>query len=386
MSIAEITPHQARSRAASGAVFIDVRQSYERVSGQAEGALGIDQATLEAHSSTHLPDTNAEIVLICQSGQRSRHTGERLQAAGYRRLYSVAGGTDAWRKAGLPLLRPILSTDEQDFMERYARHLRLPHIGPHGQQRLAEARVLLIGAGGLGSPAAFYLTAAGIGHLRIADHDTVERSNLQRQILHVDAELGVPKAASAARRLSALNPRVQVEAMQVMANSSNIETLLQDVDVAIDGADNFPVRYLLNDACVKMGTPLVYGAVHQFQGQVSVFDAGRQRGQAPCYRCLFPEPPHPEFAPSCSEAGVLGVLPGVIGMLQATEALKLLLDIGKPLRGRVLCFDALAMQFREIRLAPDPTCPVCAPGRPFPGYIDYAAFCRNPLKQPTQRG
>lgn len=209
MSIAEITPHQARSRAASGAVFIDVRQSYERVSGQAEGALGIDQATLEAHSSTHLPDTNAEIVLICQSGQRSRHTGERLQAAGYRRLYSVAGGTDAWRKAGLPLLRPILSTDEQDFMERYARHLRLPHIGPHGQQRLAEARVLLIGAGGLGSPAAFYLTAAGIGHLRIADHDTVERSNLQRQILHVDAELGVPKAASAARRLSALNPRVR---------------------------------------------------------------------------------------------------------------------------------------------------------------------------------
>lgn len=161
MSIAEITPHQARSRAASGAVFIDVRQSYERVSGQAEGALGIDQATLEAHSSTHLPDTNAEIVLICQSGQRSRHTGERLQAAGYRRLYSVAGGTDAWRKAGLPLLRPMLTTDEQDFMERYARHLRLPHIGPHGQQRLAEARVLLIGAGGLGSPAAFYLTAAG---------------------------------------------------------------------------------------------------------------------------------------------------------------------------------------------------------------------------------
>ncbi len=223
------------------------------------------------------------------------------------------------------------------------------------------------------------MTAAGVGHLRIADHDTVERSNLQRQILHVDAELGVPKAASAARRLSALNPRVQVEAMQVRANSSNIETLLQDVDVAIDGADNFPARYLLNDACVKMGTPLVYGAVHQFQGQVSVFDAGRQRGQAPCYRCLFPEPPHPEFAPSCSEVGVLGVLPGVIGMLQATEALKLLLDIGKPLRGRVLCFDALAMQFREIRLAPDPTCPVFAPGRPFPGYIDYAAFCRNPL-------
>ncbi|HHW4680865.1 MAG TPA: molybdopterin-synthase adenylyltransferase MoeB [Xylella taiwanensis] len=379
MSMTELTPHQARSLIARGAAFIDVRQPYERVSGQAEGALGIDQATLEANATTHLPDINAEIVLICQSGQRSRHTGQRLQAAGYRRLYSVAGGTDAWREAGLQLRRPTLTTDEQDFMERYTHHLRLPQIGPHGQQRLAEARVLLIGAGGLGSPAAFYLTAAGVGHLRIADNDTVERSNLQRQILHVDAELGAPKTASAVRRLTALNPHVQIEAMQVRANSSNIEALLQDVDVAIDGADNFPARYLLNDACVKLGIPLVYGAVHQFEGQVSVFDAGRRRGQAPCYRCLFPEPPLPEFAPSCTEAGVLGVLPGVIGMLQATEALKLLLGIGKPLRGRVLCFDALAMHFREIRLAPDPECPLCAPGQPFPGYIDYAAFCRNPL-------
>ncbi|HHW4678716.1 MAG TPA: molybdopterin-synthase adenylyltransferase MoeB [Xylella sp.] len=379
MSMTELTPHQACSLIASGAVFIDIRQPYERARGQAEGALGIDQVTLEANVATHLPDINAEIVLICQSGQRSRQTGERLQAAGYRRLYSITGGTDAWREAGLRLLDPILSTDEQDFMERYAHQLRLPQIGPHGQQRLAEARVLLIGAGGLGSPAAFYLTAAGVGHLRITDNDTVERSNLQRQILHVDAELGAAKTTSAAKRLMALNPHVQIEAMQVRTTSSNIEALLQEVDVAIDGTDNFPARYLLNDACFKLGIPLVYGAVHQFEGQVSVFDAGRLRGEAPCYRCLFPEPPLPAFAPSCTEAGVLGVLPGVIGMLQATEALKLLLEIGKPLRGRVLCFDALAMHFREIRLAPDPQCPLCAPGRPFPGYIDYAAFCHHSI-------
>jgi molybdopterin/thiamine biosynthesis adenylyltransferase len=235
--------------------------------------------------------------------------------------------------------------------------------------------VLLVGAGGLGSPAALYLAAAGVGTLRIADDDRVERSNLQRQVVHGDADVGREKVASAAAAISALNPRVRVEQVAERITADNVERVLEGVDVVFDGGDNFPVRYLLNDACVKLAKPLVYGAVHRFEGQVAVFDAGRRRGLAPCYRCLFPEPPPPEAAPNCSEAGVLGVLPGVVGMLQATEVLKLLLGIGEPLAGRLLQFDALAMRFRETRLAPDPGCAVCARGRPFPGYIDYARFC-----------
>ena len=274
------------------------------------------------------------------------------------------------------MVRPIMSAETIDFNERYSRHLLLQEVGAEGQRRLEGSRVLMIGAGGLGSPAAFYLAAAGVGHLRIADDDVVDRSNLQRQILHTEARIGEPKVASAQATLGALNPRTQVEAMQARVTSDNIERLLDGVDVVLDGADNFPVRYLLNDACVKLGIPLVYGAVQRFEGQVSVFDAGRHRGELPCYRCLFPEPPPPEFAPNCAEAGVLGVLPGVIGLLQATEVVKLLLGIGDSLAGRLLQFDALSMRFRETRLRHDPGCAVCAVGRPFPGYIDYAAFCR----------
>jgi sulfur-carrier protein adenylyltransferase/sulfurtransferase len=211
--------------------------------------------------------------------------------------------------------------------------------------------------------------------LRIADDDVVDRSNLQRQILHAEDRIGQPKVQSAATTLGALNPRTRIEAIAERVTSDNVDRLLDGVDLVLDGADNFPVRYLLNDACVLHGVPLVYGAVHRFDGQVSVFDAGRHRGECPCYRCLFPEPPPAEAAPNCSEVGVLGVLPGVVGLLQATEALKLLLGIGAPLAGRLLQFDALRMQFRETRLSPDPDCPVCAPGRAFPGYIDYAAFC-----------
>ena len=274
------------------------------------------------------------------------------------------------------MVRPDMSGETMDFHERYSRHLLLQEVGVEGQRRLEGSRVLMIGAGGLGSPAAFYLAAAGVGHLRIADDDVVDRSNLQRQILHTEARIGEPKVASAQATLGALNPRTQVEAVQARVTSDNIERLLDGVDVVLDGADNFPVRYLLNVACVKLGIPLVYGAVQRFEGQVSVFDAGRHRGELPCYRCLFPEPPPPEFAPNCAEAGVLGVLPGVIGLLQATEVVKLLLGIGDSLAGRLLQFDALSMRFRETRLRHDPDCAVCAVGRPFPGYIDYAAFCR----------
>ncbi|WP_349791325.1 molybdopterin-synthase adenylyltransferase MoeB [Xanthomonas sp. WHRI 7064] len=375
MSSYHISPADARLRALQGALLIDIRQLHERAGGQAEGALAIAQHDLEAAPVQHLSEQAREIVLICQSGKRSAHTAEILRAHGYTQVSSVLGGTAAWTSAGLPLVRPTLPPDEQDFLERYSRNLRLPQVGLEGQQRLARSRVLLVGAGGLGSPAALYLAAAGVGHLRIADDDVVDRSNLQRQILHVEDSVGVAKVSSAAQRIAALNPRVQVEALQARVTAGNVEALLKDVDVVVDGADNFPARYLLNDACVKIGKPLVYGAVQQFEGQLSVFDAGRKRGHAPCYRCLFPEPPPPEFAPSCAEAGVLGVLPGVIGLLQATEAIKLLLGIGETLTGRLLSFDALAMRFREIRLPPDPHCPVCAPGVAFTGYADYAAFC-----------
>ncbi len=374
----DLSPAEARARALRGALLIDIRQPHERVNGQAEGALAIAQADLEQAPAQHLPDRDRDILLICQSGKRSAQAAAQLREQGYPHALSVLGGTTAWSRDGMPLVRPTLPPDEVDFLERYSRHLRLPQVGIDGQQRLARARVLLIGAGGLGSPAAFYLAAAGVGHLRIADDDVVDRSNLQRQILHTEDSVGVAKVVSAAQRIAALNPRVQVDAIRTRVTASNIEALLQDVDVVVDGADNFAARYLLNDACVKLGKPLVYGAVQQFEGQLSVFDAGRHRGQLPCYRCLFPEPPPPEFAPSCAEAGVLGVLPGVIGLLQATEAIKLLLGLGDSLAGRLLSFDALAMRFREIRLPPDPQCPVCAPGAAFPGYADYATFCGTP--------
>ena len=374
MDIREIGPDEALRRLQAGALLVDVRADHERALGMASGALGVVRDRLEAAPGDFLPDADAEVLLICQSGRRSQLAAQALHAQGYRSLASVAGGTSAWESAGLPMSKPRL---EPDFEERYSRHLRLPEVGLEGQQRLAAARVLVIGAGGLGSPAAFYLAAAGVGHLRIADDDVVERSNLQRQILHTDASIGTAKVASAAATLSALNPRTRIEAIEERVTSANIERLLEDVDVVLDGADNFAVRYLLNDACVKLGKPLVYGAVHRFEGQVSVFDAGRARGALPCYRCLFPEPPAAADAPNCSEAGVLGVLPGVVGMLQATEAIKLLLGIGTPLAGRLLHFDALAMRFRETRLAPDPECAVCTPGLPFPGYIDYAKFCSS---------
>jgi len=371
--IVQLDPKQALERMRHGARLVDVRDSGERASGMAEGAIGIDRAALEDNPGGHLPDREGEILLICQSGQRSMRAAEALAATGYRNLASVVGGTTAWQAAGLPMVRAI----DDDFAERYSRHLRLPEVGLEGQKRLAASRVLLVGAGGLGSPAAFYLAAAGVGTLRLVDDDVVDRSNLQRQILHTDARVGAAKVASAAATLSALNPRTRLEPMRERITSDNVERVLDQVDVVIDGADNFAARYLLNDACVKLGKPLVYGAVHRFEGQLSVFDAGRHRGDAPCYRCLFPEPPPPEAAPNCSQAGVLGVLPGVIGLLQATEAIKLLLGLGEPLVGRLLHFDALAMRFRETRLQADPDCNVCAPGNVMTGYIDYAAFCRG---------
>lgn len=372
MNIERITPAEALGRLRDGAVLVDVRESHERATGFAQGALGIARGELEADPHAALPDREAQVLLICQGGGRSLKAAEALVEAGYRRVASVEGGTTRWVAEGLPMTQP---EGDVDFYDRYSRHLRLPEVGEAGQRKLQAARIAMVGAGGLGSPAGFYLAAAGVGTLVLADDDVVDRSNLQRQILHTDARIGTPKVESARIALSALNPQVDIETFPERITAANVERLIADADVVIDGADNFPVRYLLNDACVKLGKPLVYGAVHRFEGQVSVFDAGRNRGDAPCYRCLFPEPPPPEAAPNCAEAGVLGVLPGVIGLLQATEAIKLILGQGDPLTGRLLHFDALGMRFRETRLRADPDCPVCAADKEFPGYIDYVQFC-----------
>ncbi|HET6914155.1 MAG TPA: molybdopterin-synthase adenylyltransferase MoeB [Rhodanobacteraceae bacterium] len=373
MTLREISPREALERQRAGALLLDVREPFEHATGMAAGAIPLPRAQVAQRIAQIASDRNAEILTICAHGQRSLMAAQVLQQLGYGNVASVTGGTALWIEQNLPMEEA--GNEDADFFERYSRHLRLPEVGEAGQRKLEDARVVIVGAGGLGSPAAFYLAAAGVGTLVLADDDAVDRSNLQRQILHTDARIGMSKVHSAAHALTALNPRTRIAGLTDRVTSENVEDLLDGADVVLDGADNFPVRYLLNDACVKLHKPLVYGAVHRFEGQVSVFDAGRKRGVAPCYRCLFPQPPPPEAAPNCSEAGVLGVLPGVIGMLQSTEVLKLILGIGEPLAGRLLMFDALAMRFRETRLAPDPECPVCAPGKAFPGYVDYEEFC-----------
>ncbi|RMH94849.1 molybdopterin-synthase adenylyltransferase MoeB [Lysobacter pythonis] len=352
--VRRLTPAQALARVEAGARLVDVRSSDEQAAGMAVGAEAIAQDALLEDAAAHLP-RDAGIVLICQRGVRSLRVAEAMMAQGFADIASIEGGTDAWRRDGLPMSAATL---DADFLERYSRQWRLPQVGIEGQRTLRRARVAMIGAGGLGAPAAFYLAAAGIGHLRLIDDDVVDRSNLQRQILHVDAGVGhAAKVDSARERLLALNPSIEVEALRTRVDAGNVDALIADADVVFDGGDNFPVRQVLNDACLRFGKPLVYGAVQRFEGQASVFDAGRRRGQAPCYRCLFPEAA--DDAPNCAEAGVLGVVPGIIGLVQATETLKLILGIGEPLVGRLLRFDALTMRFRETRLMVDPDCPAC---------------------------
>jgi sulfur-carrier protein adenylyltransferase/sulfurtransferase len=371
--VGELSPQQALQRQQAGASLIDIREDAERQTGGPLGAIGISRSFLEFKIGGVAPDAAQPLLLLCSGGTRSLLAAAALADLGYRDVTSVAGGFDRWKAEGLPIATE--ASADPDWFDRYSRHLRLPEVGEAGQRRLAQASVLLIGAGGLGSPAALYLAAAGVGRIGLVDDDRVERSNLQRQVLHADARIGMAKVDSGRTALLALNPRLQVDCHRLRLSASNVEAVLGPYEVVIDGADNFPTRYLLSDACVQLGKPLVYGAVQRFEGQLGVFDAGRRRGQSPCYRCLFPQPPPPEAAPNCAEAGVLGVLPGVIGLLQATEALKLVLGIGDTLDGRLLGFDALSMRFREARLRPDPDCAVCAPGRAFAGYVDYAAFC-----------
>ncbi len=366
----EIDPADALVRQRAGAILIDVREDDERAAGQAAGAVGIVGAELASRIADIAPERDREILTICASGKRSLLARDALLALGYAHVHSVRGGFQRWRSERLPLAEGELDADSA---ERYARHLVLPEVGIKGQQRLSAARIAMIGAGGLGAPGALYLAAAGIGRLTLIDDDRVERSNLQRQIIHAEARIGMHKTESARVALAALNPRLQIETRTLRLDASNVEALLAGHDVVIDGADNFPTRYLVDAACRRLGMPWVYGAVHRFTGQVSVFDP--RRIDSPCYRCLFPEPPSAADAPNCSEAGVLGVLPGTIGLLQATEAIKLVLGTGRPLVGRLLCYDAMAATFRELALSRDPGCPGCAEGVRFEGYTDIAAFC-----------
>ncbi len=369
-SVPCVEPSQALALQAQGALLIDVREDGERAAGSPAGALGLSRGYLELRIEALEPDRHRPLLALCGSGTRSLLAAETLQRLGYRSVHSVDGGFERWKAEGLPVTRGGL---DADAAERYARQLRLPQIGEAGQAQLGRARVALLGAGGLGSPAALYLAAAGIGHITLIDDDRVERSNLHRQVVHAEARVGMLKTESARMTLAALNPRVHIDTRAERLQAANVESLLAGHDVVIDGADNFAARYLLAAASRQLGLPLVYGAVERFSGQISVFDP--RRAESPCYRCLFPELPAAADAPNCSEAGVLGVLPGIVGLLQATETIKLLLDAGTPLVGRLLSFDALEMRFRETRLSRDPECPGCGPQAVSAGYADTDGAC-----------
>jgi sulfur-carrier protein adenylyltransferase/sulfurtransferase len=371
--IDEIDAQAAAPLLGDGPVFLDVRERNEWDEGHIPGAIHVPRGNLESRIETAVPDHGTRIVVYCASGARSAFATKTLNELGYIDVANLAGGYIEWKRNGFPTLLPKALGEEQ--RHRYSRHLLIPEVGEEGQLRLLESRILLIGAGGLGSPASLYLAAAGVGTLGIVDDDAVDATNLQRQIVHSTERLGESKAESAKRTIEALNPDVTVETFRERLTSENVDRILgAGWDVIVDGADNFPTRYLLNDASVWHDIPVVHGSIYRFEGQVTVF----KPGEGPCYRCLFPQPPPPELAPSCAEGGVLGVLPGVVGSIQATEALKIALGIGEPLIGRLLLYDALAASFSEVTLRRDPACPVCGEHPTITEYIDYVEFCAGP--------
>ncbi|HET9594450.1 MAG TPA: molybdopterin-synthase adenylyltransferase MoeB [Anaeromyxobacteraceae bacterium] len=369
-AVREIAPEELRDALARGRpiALVDVREGEEWSQGHLPGAVHVPRGFLESRIEAAVPDRAAEVVLYCAGGARSALAARTLAEMGYGAVSSLAGGYGRWTDRAFPTVKPGGMTPEQ--RERYRRHIVIPEVGEAGQARLLASKVLLLGAGGLGSPAALYLAAAGVGTIGVVDSDVVDLSNLQRQVLHSTRTLGQPKTASAADALRALNPDVKVVPFQERLTSENVLRILDGFDLVVDGGDNFPTRYLLNDASVLRGLPVVHGSVYRFEGQVTVFWPGK----GPCYRCLYPRPPPPELAPSCAEAGVLGVLPGVVGLLQANEALKILLGKGDPLVGRLVAFDALASTFHEVRARRDPACPVCRPGAEI-RFVDYEGFC-----------
>jgi molybdopterin/thiamine biosynthesis adenylyltransferase/rhodanese-related sulfurtransferase len=355
-------------RGPDGTVVVDVRETDEVDHGYIAGAVHVPSGDLAANAEGIFPDKAKRLVLYCAVGVRSSRDAGVLQRIGYGDVLSLRGGFVAWRRAGHPVAIP--SAASRDRLARYDRHIRIPEIGREGQLKLLESRILVIGAGGLGSPAAIYLAAAGVGTLGLVDDDVVDESNLQRQILHRTSSVGAPKTLSAKETLLGVNPDVRVNAHQERFVPSNALRMIGGYDVVIDGSDNFGTKYLVNDACVLARIPYVHGSIQRFEGQVTVV----QPGAGPCYRCLFRAPAPEEIAPSCAEAGVLGVLPGVIGVLQATEALKLLLGLGRPLVGRIMQYDALEARFREFKVLRDPACPVCGEHPVLRSMDDYGAF------------
>jgi molybdopterin/thiamine biosynthesis adenylyltransferase/rhodanese-related sulfurtransferase len=350
-------------------VLIDVREGDEYNDGYIPGAIWIPRGKLEMRIEDAVPDRDADVVLYCAGGNRSAMAARSLAELGYGRVRSLAGGYGAWKRSGGATEKPFIFTPAQQA--RYARHLMLPEVGERGQAKLLESKVLLLGAGGLGAPAGLYLAAAGVGTLGLVDDDVVDESNLQRQVIHNTTRVGQPKVESAAKTIAELNPDVKTVQHRLRLSSENVLDVIRGYDLIVDGTDNFQTRYLLNDASLILRKPVVNASIFQFEGQVTVF----KPFEGPCYRCLYPEPPPPGMAPSCNEAGVLGVLPGVIGVLQATEAVKLILGVGKPLIGRLLQYDALNMKFREFKLPRDKNCAVCSePGKKIE-LIDYEAFC-----------
>jgi sulfur-carrier protein adenylyltransferase/sulfurtransferase len=404
--IDEVDPQTAREllETAEPPLLVDVRRRDEWDEGHIPGAIHVPRGSLESRIERAAPDRERPIVLYCSAGERSAFAARTLGELGYEDVVSLAGGFTDWKRNGFPT--QVDKSLDRERRTRYSRHLLIPEVGEEGQLKLLESRVLLVGAGGLGSPASLYLAAAGVGRLGIVDADVVDESNLQRQVVHRTGDLGTPKVDSARAAIEALNPDVDVVTFRERLTSENADRILgQGWDVIVDGADNFPTRYLVNDASVWHDVPVVHGSIYRFEGQVTVFKPrGAARGAAhqdvralrarpsemtgrnagddgltddggPCYRCLFPQPPPPELAPSCAEGGVLGVLPGVIGSLQANETLKLLLGIGEPLVGRLLLFDALTTTFDEMTLRRNPSCPVCGEDPTITEYVDYVEFC-----------
>jgi molybdopterin/thiamine biosynthesis adenylyltransferase/rhodanese-related sulfurtransferase len=367
-----------RIEAGEKVTLLDVREKDEWRGGYIPGAVSLPRGFLEIQAEQKLPDKNARIVAYCAGGTRSALAAATLQELGYAHVETANPGFVRWKDLGYPVETPPNLTDSQ--RERYSRHILLPEVGEVGQAKLLQSKVLLLGAGGLGSPALMYLAAAGVGTLGIVDADVVDASNLQRQIIHATSRVGSPKVESAAKFVADLNPDVKVVPYKERLTSANVERIFADYEVVIDGTDNFPTRYLVNDASVWLGKPVVHGSIFRFDGQVTTFISDRAAAKlgvaaGPCYRCLYPEPPPPHLAPSCQEAGVLGILCGIVGTVQATEAIKILLGKGTSLVGRLLTYDSLKMRFRELRLRRDPNCPVCGPKPTISSYIDYEGFC-----------
>jgi sulfur-carrier protein adenylyltransferase/sulfurtransferase len=374
--IDEVDPAAAREQLSNGAVLVDVREPEEWAAGHIPGAKHVPKSYLETRIEGAVPDHSQHVILYCASGNRSAWATRTLtEDLGYEHVENMTGGFTLWKDRGYEVELPKSLTAEQ--RDRYSRHLLLPEVGPEGQQKLLDAKVLLLGAGGLGSPAALYLAAAGVGTLGIVDNDEVDISNLQRQVIHSSERVGVAKVDSAEQTINALNPDVKVQKYNLRLGPENIMDILPGYDLVVDGLDNFPTRYLLNDASVRLGIPVVSAAILGFEGQLSVF----KPYDGPCYRCLFPVPPPAELAPSCGANGVLGVLPGTMGLLQATEVIKLILGVGEPLIGRLAMYDALAATLTEVKVRRDPNCPICSrhpeeiADEEMGVFPDYEAFC-----------